>query len=166
MSRLIPVAFIALAAVGGCSKPSGGGAGQPGATGTTAVASAGTPCDRKLVTEADIAGLMTEPIAEMKALPGDPQSCTFTTAGFSSVTVSLRPGLGKVSIDQISSGKTNQTVTPLPGVGERAVWDPTLKEVDAEKNGALCMVSAIGPASGGATPDKVGAVCNKIFAGS
>jgi hypothetical protein len=166
MSRLVPLALIALAALSGCSKPAGGGNGQPGTTTASAATPAGTPCDRKLVSQADVAGLFTEPIANMKALPGDPQSCTFTTTGFSSATVSLRPGLGKVSIDLIKSGKTNQTVTPLPGVGERAVWDATLKEVDAEKNGALCTVDAIGPASGGATPEKVGAICNKVLAGS
>ena len=166
MSRLVPVTLIALAAVAGCSKPNGGA--QPGVTTITtgaAATPAGTPCDRKLVTQADIAGLMTEPIANEKSLPGDPNSCVFTTTGFSSVTVSLRPGLGKMSIDLISSGKTNQTVTPLPGVGDRAVWDATLKEVDADKNNNLCVVSAIGPASGNATSDKVGAICTKIFAG-
>jgi hypothetical protein len=166
MSRLVPAALIALVAVSACSKHTGDSTGQPGANAAPAAASAGSPCDRKLVTKDDVAPLLTEPIANMKALAGDPQSCTFTTTGFSSVTVSLRPGLGKMSIDMIKSGKTNQTVTPLPGVGERAVWDATLKEVDAEKNGALCMVSAIGPASGGATADKVGALCNKVLAGS
>ena len=164
MSKLVPVAIFALITVSACSKPAGGG-GQGQATAAPAMANAGNACDRKLVTQADIAPLLSEPIANMKALPGDPQSCTFTTSGYSSVTVSLRPGMGKSIIDMISSGKTNQTVTPLAGVGERAVWDPTLKEVDAEKNGTLCMVGAIGPASHGATADKVGAVCNKILAG-
>lgn len=65
----------------------------------------------------------------------------------------------------ILSGKTNQTVTPLSGVGDRAVWDATLKEVDAEKNGDLCEVGLIGPATSGATAEKVGAICSKIFAG-
>src|SRR6201999_1003812 len=100
---------------------------------TPASAPVGTACDRKLIVAADIAPLLSEPISGQKTLEGDPQTCVFDTAGYSSVKVSLRPGLGHVTIDQILSGGTNQTVTKLAGVGERAVWDPTLKEVDAEK---------------------------------
>jgi hypothetical protein len=55
-------------------------------------------------------------------------------------------------------------VTPLAGVGDTAVWDPTLKEVDATKNNVLCEIGAMGPATKNATSDKVGALCNKIFA--
>jgi hypothetical protein len=164
--RYLLIAALFLAA---CSKsPAGGGAASSTAApraNTAAAAPAGTACDRKLITAADVAPLLSEAVSEQKTLAGDPQSCVFGTANFSSVTVSLRPGLGKVTIDQIKSGATNQKVTDLPGVGERAVWDSTLKEVDAEKNGVLCDVSAIGPATGGATAEKVGALCTKIFAG-
>ena len=45
-----------------------------------------------------------------------------------------------------------------------AVWDPLLKRVSATKNNVLCEIGAIGPATKGATPDKVGALCSKIFA--
>jgi hypothetical protein len=112
-----------------------------------------------------VAPLLSEPVASEKPLAGDPQTCLFETAGHSSVQASLRPGLGHMTIDMILSGKTNQTVTSLAGVGDRAVWDATLKEVDAEKNGDLCVVSAIGPATSEATEAKVGAICSKIFAG-
>jgi hypothetical protein len=166
MSQHRYLALIGLLALTACSKPAanGGSSASPSAA-AVASAPAGSPCDRKLITTADMAPLFSEPITSMKALPGDPQSCVFETAGFSSAHVSLRPGLGHMSIDMILSGKTNQTVTRLSGIGDRAVWDATLKEVDAEKNGALCEVGAIGPATDGATAEKVGAICSKIFAG-
>jgi len=163
-------AFAAMLLLAACSKvPASGGASASApapATAAPTVASvpAGTACDRKLITAVDVAPLLSEAVSDMKPLQGDPQSCVFDTAGFSSVTVSLRPGLGTVTIDMIKSGKTNQTVTDLPGVGERAVWDPVLKEVDAEKKGELCSIGAMGPATAGATSDKVGALCAKIFA--
>lgn len=121
-------------------------------------------CDEKLITQADIAPLLSEDISGEKTLEGDPQSCEFDTVGFSSVQIALRPGVGKMSIAIIASGKTNQTVTPLAGVGDEAVFDPALKEVDAEKNDLLCTIGVEGPAAGPATADKIGALCNKIFA--
>ncbi len=121
-------------------------------------------CDEKLITQADVAPLFSEAIASEKTIPGDPQSCEFDTVGFSSVQIALRPGVGKMSIAEIASGGTNQTVTPLAGVGDNAVYDPLLKEVDAEKNDLLCTIGAAGPATGPTTADKIGALCNKIFA--
>jgi hypothetical protein len=167
MSQHPSLALIGLLALAACSKPVANNGAASGSPQPAAVASApaGNPCDRKLITTADMAPLFSEPITSAKALAGDPQSCVFETAGFSSGHVSLRPGLGHMSIDMILSGKTNQTVTPLSGVGDRAVWDATLKEVDAEKNGDLCEVGLIGPATSGATAEKVGAICSKIFAG-
>ena len=91
----------------------------------------GNACDRKLVTQADVAPLFDEPISGEKTLEGDAQTCVFDTAGFSSIHISLRPGVGPETVDLVQSGKTNQTVTALGGVGDKAVWDPTLKEVDA-----------------------------------
>jgi hypothetical protein len=165
MRRLFPVAIVAaLCAVAGCSKP--GASNSASASSTVAAASApvGNACDRKLITQADVAPLFDEAISGEKTIPGDAQSCEFDTTNFSSVQIAVRPGLGDVSVTQVKSGKTNQTVTPLAGVGDTAVWDPTLKEVDATKNNVLCEIGAMGPATKNATPDKVGALCNKIFA--
>jgi hypothetical protein len=168
MHRSVPLALVALLAVSACSKPATNGAAGASGSATPAAASApvGTVCDRKIIVAADIAPLLSEPIAKQETLSGDGQSCVFTSTGFSSVTVSIRPGLGDTSVDLIKSGKTNQTVTPLAGVGDRAVWDAELKEVDATKSNTLCTISAIGPATKPATSDKVGALCNKIFAAS
>jgi hypothetical protein len=162
------ISLVILAALTGCSKPAGGAgaSGGPAAATQTASVPVGTACDRKLITQADIAPLLSEPIASMKTLEGDGQSCVFTTSGFSSVTVSLRPGLGDITVQQTLSGATNVGGTPLAGVGDKAVWTPILKEVNATKNDLLCDIQGSGPATGGMTEDKVAALCNKIFAAS
>jgi hypothetical protein len=168
MHRSVPLALVALLAVSACSKPATKGAAGASASATPAAASApvGNACDRKIIVAADVAPLFDEPITKEETLAGDAQTCTFTTTGFSLVHISIRPGLGDTSVDLVQSGKTNQTVTPLAGVGERAVWDPLLKEVEATKGNTLCDISFIGPATSKATSDKVGALCNKIFAAS
>jgi hypothetical protein len=184
MTRMQTVGLVAaLLTLAACSKPasdSGNTASsdstppsssQAAAPTTTAAATpaaasgaTGNACDRKLIAAADVAPLLSEPISGEETLTGDAQTCEFKTAGFSSVHVSLRPGLGHATLDQIISGGTNQTVTPLVGVGDRAVWDANLKQVSAEKDGTLCEVGAIGLATKPATAEKVGALCSKIFA--
>jgi hypothetical protein len=143
-----------LAAAAGCSHSAP----------VSAVASAGNACDRKLITKDDIAGLLSEPISKVEALQGDPQSCVFTTTGFSSVTVSIRPGLGDLTVSETLAGKTNTSATAVSGVGDRAAWVDILKEIDATKNNTLCDIGAIGPATAGATQQKIAALCAKIFA--
>ena len=165
MRQLFPLAIVAALSVAGCSKPGASNSTSASATPTAATsAPVGNACDRKLIVQADVAPLFDEPISGEKTIPGDAQSCEFDTTNFSSVQIAIRPGLGDVSVAEVKSGKTNQTVTPLAGVGDTAVWDPLLKEVDATKHGVLCEISATGPASKNATSDKVGALCNKIFA--
>ena len=155
--------LIALAAgwagLAGCSKPVGR---LPGG----AAARMPDACDGKLVTQADIAPIVGEAITSVKPVEGDAQSCRFTTATLTSVTVSLRPGLGRATVDTWLSGKMPLAVTPVAGIGDRAVWQPTLHEVIAEKHDLLCDVGVSGPpaASAAATPAHVGAVCAKVFA--
>ncbi len=166
MRSTLPLALLAVLSIAACSKSAGNTAVSNTTTTTTTVsAPAGTACDRKLITTADVAPLFNEAVSGEKTLPGDAQSCEFNTVNDSLVQIALRPGLGDATVAQVRSGKTNQPVTPLPGVGDTAVWDPVLKEVDATKNNVLCVIGVEGPASTGATPDKVGALCNKIFAG-
>ena len=154
----------------GCSRAVPGAANGAKATASAPSASAmvatSNACDRRLVSKDDVAGLLSEPIAKVEPLVGDAQSCVFTSANFSTVTVSLRPGLGDATLAEIASGQTNETVTALPGVGDKAVWNGVLREVNATKGNVLCDVGVVGPASGPATAEKVGAVCAKIFAAS
>jgi hypothetical protein len=155
--------------LGACSRSTGaaGAAGGSKASPNRAPAVAaaqGNACDRKLVTKDDVAGLLSEPIKSVEPVAGDAQSCQFTSTNDSTVTVSLRPGLGDQTLAEINSGQANQTVTALAGVGQNAVWNGVLKEVNATKDNLLCDVGVVGPASGPASADKVGAICNKIFA--
>lgn len=167
MSRLACFLLILLLVLGACSKTvsNTGAAASQSVANTAASTPAGNACDRKLVTSADAAGILGEPAASEETLPGDAQSCVFTTADFTTLTISLRPGLGRVTVDTWAAGKMPVPVTNVSGVGERAVWQSTLKEINAEKNNLLCDIGVVGPGHrAGATPEKLGALCNKIFA--
>jgi hypothetical protein len=104
-------------------------------------------------------------------LAGDGQSCAFLTTGFSSVTVSVRPGLGRASLDAWSNGRMPLAARPFPGVGDAAVWQDTLNEIIAQKNDLLCDIELRGSGDDIAVraevlPNKLGALCNRIFAAS
>lgn len=128
-------------------------------------ASAGNPCERKLVGEADVAGIMTSPVVKMEALDGDPQSCVFSTALQSHITVMVRPGLGNMTVSSWEKGQMNMPASPMGGVGDRAVWQDTLNEVIATKNDVLCDVNVTGPPGSAATgaQKRLGDLCNAIF---
>jgi hypothetical protein len=168
MSRSAWLPLILLLVFSACSKPmsnTGTAAASQGAMNAAASTPASNACDRKLVSSADAAEILGEPVASEKALPGDAQSCVFTTADFTTLTISLRPGLGRATVDTWAAGKMPMPVTNVSGVGERAVWQSTLKEINAEKNNLLCDIGVVGPGhSAGATAEKLGALCNKIFA--
>ena len=171
-SRALAVIAIGSALSVGCRKAGASSAGTAqGATSTRAAAApTGNACDRRLVSKDDVTGILRDPIVTMKSLAadGDPQSCAFETAGFASVTISLRPGLGNATVDTWSSGRMPASATPLSGVGDGAVWAADLKEVIATKNNLLCDIGVTGP-PGASLPDEVvekrlGDLCTKIFA--
>jgi hypothetical protein len=151
----------------GASSQSGSG---PGGSRQTAAQNAGAvptgnPCERKLIGEADVAGIMTSPVVKMEPLEGDRQSCVFSTALQSHITVMVRPGLGNVTVSGWEKGQMNLPVTAVTGVGDRAVWQDTLNEVIATKNDVLCDISVMGPpgtAAAGAQK-RLGDLCNTIF---
>lgn len=130
-----------------------------------------SPCETLVLKAADLGGFLHAPITHATALAGDGQSCAFLTTGFSAITVSVRPGLGRASLDAWSTGKMPLPVRPLSGVGDAAVWQDTLHEVIAQKNDLLCDIELRGgnddiavPADD--LPGKLGALCNRIFAAS
>jgi hypothetical protein len=130
-----------------------------------------SPCETLVLKAADLGGLLHAPITHATALAGDGQSCAFLTTGFSAITVSVRPGLGKASLDAWSTGKMPLPVRPLPGVGDTAVWQDTLHEVIAQKNDVLCDIEVRGgnddiAMAAPELPQKLGALCNRIFAAS
>jgi hypothetical protein len=102
---------------------------------------------------------------------GDPASCEFVTAGSANISVSVRTGLGRVTVKRWMDGRMPLEATPIDGVGDGAVWVPQLNEVIAESNDELCDIAVIGPAPGvgdGMLGDslrkRIGALCNKVFA--
>lgn len=159
--------LVLLLVLGACSKPTSNTGTTAASQGATNAASrpAGNACDRKLVTSADAAEILGAPVASENTLEGDAQSCVYTTANFATLTISLRPGVGRTTVDTWAEGKMSMPVTNVSGVGERAVWQSTLKEINAQKNNLLCDIGVVGAGhSAGATPEKLGALCNKIFA--
>ena len=167
MSRLVYFSVILFLALSACSRPASktGDAASLSAKNAVASTPAGNACDGKLVTSADAAEILGAPVASEATLAGDAQSCMFTTADFTTLTISLRPALGRTTVDTWAAGNMPMPVTDVSGVGERAVWQSTLKEINAEKNNLLCDIRVVGPGhNAGATPEKLGALCNKIFA--
>jgi hypothetical protein len=130
----------------------------------------GSACARKLLTVADVAGILREPITGTEEIPGDNAStCKFTTASFPSISVTLRSGVGKASLAIWKSGRMSAASTPLAGVGDEAVWVNDLNEVVSQKDNLLCDVLAEGFAkdlvgSVALEQQRVGALCNKVFA--
>lgn len=149
-------------AIAGCSKTassSGEIAAGPVKV-LTSTSGVGSACERQLISQADVQPLLAGPITSVKPLTSDAESCMFATAGFSSISVTLRPGAGKQTMESWHKGPA----TPLPGVGDDALWESDLKEVVASKGDTLCTVTAMGPEVGPATAESEGALCNKIFA--
>jgi hypothetical protein len=159
-----------LAFLAGCSKsaaPINSRTNSKGAGGTLAVNA--SVCDRHILKLEDVGGILSAPITETQPLPGDAQSCEFITAAFPAIIVSVRPGLGRTTVDAWTTGKMPLHGDPLPGVGDGAVWLDTLQEVVAQKNALLCDIQVRGGGSdlalnSKALPNAVGALCNKIFA--
>jgi len=159
-----------LCTVVACSQPaSGTGASAGKATDQSATVAPGNACERKLISAQDVAGLFDEPITSSKNIPGDPQSCEFSTAGFSSLTISVRPGQGIAAVDMYTSGKMDdfEKSAPLAGVGDAAVRSMQLNRIVARKGDLLCEVTGPGGARGADDPavHTLGMLCKKIFAG-
>jgi hypothetical protein len=133
------------------------------------VRAANSACDRHILKVEDLAGILTAPITQIRPLPGDAQSCEFATAAFAGIIVSVRPGVGRSTVEAWTNGKMPLDSSPLPGVGDAAVWQETLHEVVAQKNALLCDIQVRGGGSdlamgAKALPAAVGSLCNKIFA--
>jgi hypothetical protein len=154
---------------GSATQAQAPGSGAPSSRSGGAAASAGTPCDRRLIIADDLAGILNSPITGTENIAGDPQSCSFKTSSFPAVEVSLRPTNGRITVETWNAGKMPLAATPLAGVGDHAAWVPSLNEVDAEKDDVLCVIGAPAPSDHyrGAPAElkqRLGALCNKIFA--
>lgn len=164
MNPAAPLSLVLLAAcaiLASCSKQTG--------PSPVSAAPPASPCETLVLKAADLGGLLQAPITHATALAGDGQSCAFLTTGFSAITVSVRPGLGRSSLDAWVAGKMSLPVTPLAGVGDAAVWQDTLHEIIARKNDLLCDIQLRGVSEDiavglDALPPVMGSLCNRIFA--
>ncbi len=165
------IAILALTLSSACSKGGTPAAAQSaGSTPAAAAANLGSACKRKLPTVDDVTGVLHAPSTAAE-VPGDNGStCSFTTASYASLTVTIRPGMGKTSLAIWKSGKMPVGGVDEQGVGDEAVWVEKLHEVVARKNDLLCDIQVSGldrNAPGTAIADQrrgAGALCNKIFA--
>jgi hypothetical protein len=157
--------------VAACSKGGTPAAAQSGgATAAPAKASLGSACKRQLLTSDDVGAVLRAPSTAAE-IPGDNGStCSFTTAGYASLTVTLRPGMGKTTLAIWKSGKMPVSGVAEQGVGDEAMWVDGTHEVVARKNDLLCDIQVSGldrNAPGTSIADQrrgAGALCNKIFA--
>jgi hypothetical protein len=163
-----PVLLSLIFALAGCSKTPAPAA-ENAAAGPAAVTlaggggdagDAGGGCGR--LSAAEVQPLLAGPITSAKPAPSDPDSCVFSTAGFSSISVTVRSSGGKETLATWRKGP----VTPVAGVGDEAVWEPALREIVASKGDTLCTVTAMGSEVAPATASTAGALCNTIFAGN
>ena len=161
MRALVLLPLILVAA--GCSKaaaPSDGNAPTaPAAATSSSDGGAGGACGGHL-NQADVQPLLSGPITAVKPAPSDPDSCVFSTAGFSSITVTVRSTGGKQTLESWHKGP----VTPVAGVGDDAVWEAGIQELVASRGDTLCTVSAMGSEVSAATAETEGALCAKVFA--
>jgi len=129
----------------------------------------GNACARKLLTAEDAAGFLGQPVTGTKDISGDAQSCEFVAGNGSTLTVAVRPGHGIAAVGMYTSGKMDEfdKAKPLSGVGDEAVRSLSLQRVIARKGDLLCEITGPGLArqDDEATPQKLGALCNKVFAG-
>jgi hypothetical protein len=125
-------------------------------------------CEQRILKLEDVAGILNEPVTGTKSVPGDAQSCEFTTASFPAIVISVRPGLGRSTLDAWAAGRMPLNSSPLAGVGDGAVWVDTLHEVVAQKNAVLCDIRVRAgtndlAASATGLSVAIGALCEKIF---
>jgi hypothetical protein len=161
---------LGLATLAGSPFLTGTGCSQSGIVNPSGI-TARSACEAPMLKASDLSGILTAPIVRASPVPGDAQSCEFFTASFPAITVSLRAGLGRSSLDAWASGRMPLHAEPLAGVGDQAVWQESLHEVIARKEDLLCDIQVRG--GGGdialaadALPRAVGALCNRIFAAS
>ncbi len=158
---LLPVILMVV----GCSKsaapPGGNTATAPAVTASvgSSDAGAGGGCGGHL-SQADVQPLISGPVTSVKPAPSDPDSCVFSTAGFSSISVTVRSTGGRETLESWRKGP----VTPVPGVGDDAVWEAAIQELVASKGDTLCTVTAMGSEVAAATAATEGALCTKVFA--
>lgn len=145
----------------GTSTPGVGSGGTPPATDANWIANGATACDTYL-TPAVVAGILKKPAGHTKKL--SPQACAYETSDFASISITLMPG-GTNGLDMHMKYLVDPV--PLPGVGDKAVR--TMIGIEAAKGtDRMCSIDVMPPfattASGEPLAQKLGAICNQLFA--
>jgi hypothetical protein len=132
-----------------------------------------TACEKD-VTPADVGGILTAPVVKQESTI-NPQSCGYHAVAGATVTISLANGdEGKFAWD-IASNPANGRMDPLGGVGDNALQARQGTLVVARKGSLVCSVDVTGTDNangiqvitrdrGSALANKLGALCNKVFA--
>jgi hypothetical protein len=121
-------------------------------------------CDGKIITPEDLVSVLPG-ASNGKALDGDPQTCEYEAPDAGRVSITVRPGLGDVTVGSWVSSKVAVASVGVNGIGDRAIWQRTLRELVATKHNVLCDISA--EAIKGSDADlqaKFGQLCAKIWA--
>lgn len=131
------------------------------ATGANWTANGATACDTFL-TPTIVAGILKNPTGHTKKL--SPQACTFETTDFASISITLMPS-GTTGLDLHMKYLVDPV--PLAGVGDKAVR--TMIGVEAAKGAdRMCSIDVTPPfattTSGEPLAQKLGAICNQLFA--
>jgi hypothetical protein len=131
------------------------------ATGAPWIANGATACDTYL-TAAVVADILKNPSGHTKKL--SPQACAYETTDFANISITLIPG-GTNSLDRHLQYLPDPV--PLAGVGDKAVR--TMLGVEAAKGAdRMCSIDVTPPfaatTSGEALAQKLGAICNQLFA--
>jgi hypothetical protein len=132
-----------------------------------------TACEKD-VAAADVAGILTAPLVKQGSTI-NPQSCAYHAAAGATVTITLANGdEGKFAWD-IANNPANGRMDSLGGIGDSALQARGGTLVVARKGGMICTVDVTGTDNangmqvitkdrGTALADKLGALCNKVFA--
>ena len=117
----------------------------------------------------EVASAVGWPMTSSHDVPGDSLSCEFG-GGARRVQVSVRPTVGRVTVESWIEGHMPLHATAFAGVGDAAIWQPELHELIAEESDMLCDVSVTGsaadtePASSRDVPRRLANLCRKLFA--
>ena len=157
-----------LAAMSACSSGHGSSGAANAASGSASAAAAGsdwasngaTACE-KYLTPDFLAQIFPKPEGHPEKLAG--WSCSYETSDSSSINITLiNAGPAGFEADQ----KNLSNPVPLSGVGDKAVNNMT--GVEAVKGNRMCDIGVMPPfgnkLSGEALAQKLGEVCNKLFA--
>lgn len=121
-------------------------------------------CEGKVIAPDDLVSVLRGTITA-KTVPGDPQTCEFSSESSSSVSITVRPGLGEVTVSDWSGGKLPFGAAAVNGIGDLAVWQSTLHELIATRRNVLCDIGSHGTTGTEADLEKkFGQLCDKIWA--